>query len=200
MGKILLYAIATIGLLAGLPAQQRIFINGSPTNMLADWSQISSMPDSTAPNTFLAFMPISAVSSWAVWEPDITIDANFGPGNWIRVRIEATYCASLSPDTCAHQSAAGTTAPMSLLTSSYDFGAYSGVNGTPLFAGATIFPSSPIAYVEGLPAFAGWTFERWQLRTRGFWPNEPWNACQTASTVTPNFTGYLGARFTFTLL
>lgn len=191
---------ATLGALCVAPAQSRLYVNGSPTNMLVDWSQIATLPDPAQSDAFLAIMPLSAVETWAVWQPDIFMDAQFGVGNWTRVRMEATDWAYLSPDACAHQPAAGAAAPQSLLTSNYDFGAYTGVAGSPLFPGATQFGGSPVSYVEGLGQWAFYTNETWQLRTRGFWTNELWNACPGSANVTPNFTGYLGVRIRFSLL
>ena len=173
----------------------RVIVGGSPTNMIADWGQVVAVPDGG--NSFLLLAPLSSLPTWAEWEPDLFMDSQFGSGNWSRLRLAATEWAYLSADPCAHQPAAGAVAPLSLLTSSYDFGAYTGVAGTALFPDATLFPGAQNSFVEGLP---GWTFERWQLRTRGFFLSDLWNACPASSTVTPNFTGFVAVRFVFSVL
>jgi len=177
----------------------RVVINGVPTNMFADWGQVVAVPDPSLPDTFLAIMPLSAVSTWAEWDPDVIMNMTFGAGNWDRMRMSAVDWAYLSPDACAHQPAAGSLTPESLLTSDYDYGPYSGVPGVPLFPGATMSFGSNLSYVQGLGG-SGFTRERWQLRTRGFFPNMLWNACPGSLSITPNFSGFLGARFTYQIL
>ncbi|MGK0300632.1 MAG: hypothetical protein ACI89X_001505, partial [Planctomycetota bacterium] len=58
--------------------------------------------------------------------------------------------------------------PLSLLTSTYDNGAYLGSVGAPHapIPEVTLFGQTPATYVEGLGHH--WTPESWQLRTRGF--------------------------------
>ena len=41
--------------------------------------------------------------------------------------------------------------------------------------------------------------ERWQLRTRGFFPSDRWNACPGPAGVTPSFAGFIGARFAYSI-
>ena len=181
----------------------RVMINSQPTNMVANWAQIVALPDSSQPNTFLALMPLSVLSTWAEWDPDQIMDFQFGSGNWNRMSMTASAWAYLSPDVCAHQPALGATHPQSLLTSDFDNGPYSGVFGSPLFAsvsaGATVFPSSSASIVEGLTG-SSFSRERWQLRTRGFFPSMVWNACPNATTITPTFSGFIGVRFTYQVL
>jgi len=76
---------AVAGLVAAglLPAQvSRVVLPSGPTNMWADWAQVATVPDPALPDTFLAVMPLSSVSSWAFWEPDTSMDLTFGAGNW----------------------------------------------------------------------------------------------------------------------
>ena len=192
-----LFAVPALGQL------NRVMINAQPTNMVANWAQIVALPDSSQPNTFLALMPLSVLSTWAEWDPDQIMDFQFGSGSWSRMRMTASAWAYLSPDACAHQPALGATHPQSLLTSDFDNGPYSGVAGSPLFAsvsaGATVFPSSSASIVEGLTG-SSFSRERWQLRTRGFFPSMVWNACPNATTITPTFSGFIGVRFTYQVL
>lgn len=173
----------------------RVVIQGVPTNMVADWSQVVTVPDPVQPATFLALMPLSAVGTWAQWDPDPGMDLIFGAGNWSRVAMNALDWAYISPDPCAHQGAPGTAAPQSLLTTNYDYGGYTGMAGAPLFPDVTYFVADGQSYVGGL--VNSWSLERWELRARGFFPSMLWNACPSSSAVTHNFTGFLGARFTY---
>lgn len=175
----------------------RVVINGVPTNMSADWSQVVAVPDPVMPDTFVALMPLNSISSWAQWEPDLGMDLVFGIGNWNQLTMSALEWAYLSPDACAHQPAPGGSAPESLLTTDFDYGPYTGVAGTPLFPDATYFAGSPQSFVSGLTN--SFSLERWQLRTRGFFPSMLWNGCPGSSSVTHNFTGFLAARFTYTI-
>jgi len=178
-----------------LPAQaSRVFLGGVPTNMHADWSQVATAPDPTIPNTFVAVMPLGAVSSWAFWEPDLGMDMTFGVGNWQQLALSAVDWAYVTPDPCAHLPAPGAGAPLSLLTTDFDYGPYTGQPGAPLFAGATYCPGAPQSFVSGLTNT--WSLERWQLRTRGFFPTDLWNACPGPVGITPSFSGFLGVRFT----
>lgn len=189
---------------ADLSAQAtRVFIAGVPSNLRADWSNVAVAPDATTPNAFIALMPLNAASTWAMFEPGIVMNSQFGSGNWLRCRMTATDWAYLSPDPCAH--AAGNNAgvpypaPLSLLTSDYDFGPYSGSIGMPHvpLPNVTLFGQAPTSYIEGLGN--QFEIETWQLRTRGFWLNDQWNGCQSSS-LTPSFNGFLAARFTFTFI
>jgi len=181
----------------------RVVIGGVPTNLLADWSAVAVAPDATTPNAFIALMPLSVVSSWAWFEPGLTMDFRFGAGNWLRCRMTATDWAYLSPDPCAHMpgnfGGVPHAAPLSLLTSNYDYGAYYGSVGMPHvpIPNVTLFPQTGASYVEGLGF--NLAVETWQLRTRGWsWTNQ-WNGCQSSS-LTPTFGGFLAARFTFTFI
>jgi hypothetical protein len=190
----------TVALALASPAaaqRARVLANGAPTNLLVDWRQVSAVPDVTAPRTFLVVMPLTAVSAWAVWEPDPVMDLTFGAGNWKRLSMTAEDWAYLTPDTCAHRPAAGAAAPRSLLTSDDDFGPYAGVLGVPMSPIASYFVGGTQSVVSGL--LNSFSLERWQVRTRGFFPSTQWNACAPASSVTPNFSGFLGARFSYAI-
>ena len=177
-----------------LPAQaSRVFLGGVPTNMHADWSQVATAPDPTIPNTFVAVMPLGAVSSWAFWEPDLSMDMTFGVGNWQQLALSAVDWAYVTPTACAHLPPTGASAPLSLLTTDYDYGPYTGAMGLPLFAGASYFLANNQSVVSGLANT--FDMERWQLRTRGFFLNDLWNACPGPAGLTPSFTGFVGARF-----
>jgi hypothetical protein len=123
--------------------------------------------------------------------------------NWLGCRMTATDWAYLSPAPCAHVAGNNVGAPyvtpLSLLTTNSDFGLYTGSSGMPHVPvpDVTLFPQSPASYIEGLGN--SWTVETWQLRTRGFWLNDHWNGCQSTG-LTPSFSGFLAARFTFTFL
>lgn len=173
----------------------RVVLPTGPTNMLVDWSQVTAVPDAQS-NAFVAIMPISAVSTWAFWEPDEVMDLSYGPGGWQQLSLNAYEWAYLSPDACAHQPAPGNAAPISLLTSDYDSGSYSGVPGFSLFPGALFFVGNAPQIVGGLMNMSSFSLERWQLRTRGFFSSDAWNACAPNGTITPNFTGVIGVRFT----
>ncbi len=181
----------------------RVIIGGVPSNLLVDWSGVAVAPDAATPNAFIALMPLSAVSSWAWFEPDLAMDFRYGAGNWLRCRMTATDWAYLSADPCAHvagnNAGAPYAAPLSLLTTNSDFGLYTGSSGMPHVPvpDVTLFPQSPASYIEGLGN--SWTVETWQLRTRGFWLTDQWNGCQSTG-LTPSFSGFLAARFTFTFL
>ena len=187
----------------GSGAHVRVVLPTGPTNMWVNWNAISTAPGGQ-PDSFIAIMPLSAVSSWAFWEPDETMNLTYGAGNWSQLVLSAEEWAYLSPDTCAHAPAAGEASPLSLLTSDYDSGPYSGLPGLPLFAGASYFwplawpPNGPQS-VGGLMNMNTFNLERWQLRSRGFFPSEPWNACPPNGSITPNFSGLLAARFTFSV-
>jgi len=201
MSRLISAALATAAasaLAPGVEAQHvRVLAQGAPTNMLVDWQQISAAPDATDPRTFLAVMPVAAVSTWAVWEPDPLMDMTFGPGNWKRLRMEAPDWAYLTPETCAHRPAAGAAAPQSLLTSDDDYGPYAGVLGVPMSPVASYFVGGAHSVVSGLTN--SFSLERWQLRTRGFLPSTQWNACAPSSSVTPNFSGFVGVRFSYSI-
>lgn len=187
----------------GSAAHVRVALPGGPTNMWVNWNQVSTAP-AAQPDSFLAIIPMSAIETWAFWEPDETMNLTFGAGNWSQLVFTADEWAYLSPDACAHAPAAGAASPLSLLTSDYDSGSYSGLPGLPLFAGASYFlplawpPNGPNS-VGGLMNMSTFNLERWQLRTRGFFPNDAWNACPPNGAITPNFSGLLAVRFTFSV-
>lgn len=197
--NLLLCAVALAGSLSSSLAAQRtrVLADDAPTNLLVDWRQVSAVPDPAEPQTFLVVMPVACVSTWAVWEPDPVMDMTFGAGNWKRLTMEAADWAYLTPDTCAHRPPAGAAAPRSLLTSDDDFGPYAGVLGVPMSPVASYFVGGAQSVVSGLRD--SFSLERWQLRTRGFFPGALWNACAPSSSVTPNFTGFVGARFSYTI-
>ena len=191
-------AFALLFFAALVPAQGRVFIGGVPTNLRLNLSSTSVAPDVAAANAFYALMPFTNGTpcfDFAVFDSDLTM-WYYGPGNWLRCTMVATHWAYLSNDACAHQPAPGTAAPQSVLMSDFDYGPYSGMPGAPNqpWPGATVFNGSVWSFCHGL---SNLTEERWQLRTRGFWTNQPWNACPPNGSVTPNFSGWLIARFTF---
>ena len=198
--------IACLLSLASLCSAQstRIIINGQPTNLHTDWSFVAVAPDASAPNAFIALMPLSAISNWASFEAVQSMDLSYGAGNWLRCGMMATDWAYLSGDACAHVAGSngGTpyAAPLSQLTSSFDTGPYTGAVGNANFPipSASLFVGgvTPVNYITGLGG-GEWDFERWQLRTRGFFPNDLWNGCAPSNNVTPNFSGFPAARFTF---
>lgn len=197
----MLFAAVLLVCAAGASAQQvRVIINGAPTNLRVDWSLISAAPG--AGNSFLAFLPVYQLRDWASFDPDTVMDLNFGAGNWLRCRMEATDWAYLSAQPCAHLAGnhAGVPyfAPLSLLTSSYDFGGYTGQFGqqnVPI-PNSTLFGGNAASVLQGLEN--SWTIEHWELRTRGFLLDDLWNGCAGQATVTPNFSCWLAVRFEFT--
>jgi len=201
MKHLLAAATATAALLATpIPAQiNPIVIGGVQTNATFDWSQVIAVPDATMPDTFLALMPLSAVSSWASWEGQFVMDTVFGSGNWSRLQMNAVSWAYLSPDPCAHQPGPGTgmPTPASLLTTDYDYGPYNPVYGYSLFQDATAFQGSNESFVAGLTGTNAFIQERWQLRTRAFF-GTAWNGCTPS--LTPSFSGFLLARFSYQIL
>ena len=201
--KKILFALGLLSCAASVCAQQtRVILNGVPTNLRVDWSVISVSPDAIAGNAFLAFLPLENLTSWASFDAGLAMDSAFGAGNWLRCRMAATDWAYLSSQPCAHQSGSNAgvpyPAPLSLLTTSYDYGAYTGVFGQPNFpiADATLFGGNLASVVQGLDQH--WAVESWQLRTRGFWLDDLWNGCAGSTSPTPNFPGWLAARFEFT--
>ena len=82
-----LFAVPALGQL------NRVMINAQPTNMVANWAQIVALPDSSQPNTFLALMPLSVLSTWAEWDPDQIMDFQFGSGSWSRMSMTASAWA-----------------------------------------------------------------------------------------------------------
>ncbi|MFT4511623.1 MAG: hypothetical protein ACI91B_000303, partial [Planctomycetota bacterium] len=124
-------------------------------------------PSCWAYDTIGALLPLNLVSSWAVFEPGISMDPRYGTGNWLRCRMTATDWAYLSPDPCAHLPGSNAAfpylQPLSLLTSTDDNGAYLGSVGAPHAPApeVTLFGQTPATYVEG-PDHP-WTLESWQL-------------------------------------
>ena len=196
-------ALALLTFAALVPAQARIFIGGVPSNLWLDLSSTAVVLDPAASDAFYALMPFTngQVSfNFAVFEDVSTMNLSYGAGNWLRCTMVATHWAYLSNDACAHQPAPGTAAPQSMLWSDHDYGFDPGIPGTPNqpWPGATLFSGSTWSVIRGLsppPPFPG--PERWQLRTRGFLTTDRWNACPPGTSIGPNFTGWLLARFTF---
>jgi len=190
-------------LTAIVPAQGRVFIGGVPTNLLLNMSNTVVAPDPAAPNAFFALIPIvngHDTFNFAVFDGDLMMLTMFGSGNWLRCRMEATHWAYLSNDSCAHQPAVGAAAPQSLLTTSFDWGSYPGVPGSPQqpWPNSTLFGGIyGWCTLQGLGHLGQ---ERWQLFTRGWWSTNPWNACPPNGSVLPNFNGWLIARFTFVFI
>lgn len=201
-----LLACSSLLALASLaPAQNRVFFNGTPTNLLLDLSSTLIAFDASASSAFYAVMPLSTLNGgggagcFATWDPGMLMDILYGPGAWLRCRMEATAWAYLTDEGCAHAAGPAYGAPLSLLTTDFDFGPYAGIVGAPFqpFPNSTLFFGNYASHVMGL----GNTFtqERWQLRTRGWDPLNQWNACGAAG-VTPEFAGFLVAHFTIQFL
>ncbi|MFN3242388.1 MAG: hypothetical protein ACE37K_12845 [Planctomycetota bacterium] len=190
-------ALSVVALSAAAEAQAtRVYLNGTPSNLLVDWGLAAVVPG-VQPDSFVAVLPIGDLAPFMRFEPDASMDLSFGAGNWLRCTMRATNWGYLSGDACAHQPAAGASSPYSLLTTSYDWGMYDETFaslGAQLFPGLTAFPTAPASVCQGL---SGWTFENWQLRTRGFALNNLWNACPGSASVDPNFGGYVGAEFSY---
>src|SRR5262245_46083011 len=193
-------ALALLFFSALVPAQGRILIGGAATNLVLNLSSTSVVLDPTAGNAFYALMPFTNGQygfNFAVFDDTYTMNSYYGSGNWLRCTMVATHWAYLTNDACAHQPAPGTTAPQSMLWSTFDYGPNPGVPGTPgqPWPGATMFVGSPWSIITGLSV--PFTPERWMLRTRGFGLTDLWNACPPNGSVAPNFSGWLLARFTF---
>ena len=204
MKKRSLFGAALLSAALSLPATaqtQRVVLNGVETNLHVDWVGTSAVVDPLNPQAFLILMPLELLTSWSRFESKTSMDFNYGPGNWLRCRMTATDWGYLSGDPCAHLPGSNAgfpyPLPLSLLTSTYDAGAYLGSVGAPHFPipDFTLFDQTPVSFVQGLDN--DWSFESWQLRTRGFWPNDLWNGCAPSVDVTPNFSGWLVARFEF---
>jgi hypothetical protein len=178
----------------------RVSIHGNPTNLMVDWRNVTVIADPVETNVFVVLMPLHALSSWATFESALTMDTEYGAGNWLRCRMRATDWAYLSadPDAMSPGDNAGTPyeAPMSLLTTSHELGPYDGVPGRPdqPVAGAVHFAGSAATCLDGLEDTRA--TECWQLRTRGHFATDLWNGCPGQAATTPNFTGWLVARFT----
>ena len=82
------------------PPPMRVALPGGPTNMWVNWNQVSTAP-AAQPDSFLAIIPMSAIETWAFWEPDETMNLTFGAGNWSQLVFTADEWAYLSPDACA---------------------------------------------------------------------------------------------------
>jgi len=187
---------------AALPAQGRVVLGGVPSNLQFNLGGTVVALDASAGNAFFALIPISngqTALDFAVFDGDTEMNFLFGVGSWLRCRMFATDWAYLSTAVCAQQPALGGSAPLSLLTTDFDYGPYSGRPGTPQtpWPDATLFQADGQSFCQGLPSLSQ---ERWQLRTRGFGLNDAWNACPLNQGVTQNFSGWLIARFTFTFV
>jgi hypothetical protein len=189
-----------LALAAIAPTQNRVFLGPTPTNLSLDLGNAFVVPDPLVSNALLVLTPLSAVSAWAAFDAVDAMNFQFGSGNWLRCRMTAIEWAYLSDSACAHAPAPGSPVPLSLLTTTYDYGAYTGQAGTPFspFPNSTRFPANFQSFVSGLPAGGGLSIERWQLRTRGFFTNELWNGCgPSPGQVTPTFPGFLLARISY---
>ena len=198
----MLAPLAVLLSVATLSAQGRVVLGGVPSNLQFNLGTTVVAPDASASNAFFALIPITNGQNslgFAVFDGDIQMNSLFGTGNWLRCRMFATDWAYLSTAVCAQQPALGGSAPLSLLTTDYDYGPYTGRPGIPRtpWPDATLFTGSSQSFCQGLPSFSQ---ERWQLRTRGFATNDAWNACPPNLQVTQNFSGWLIARFTFTFV
>jgi hypothetical protein len=190
------------GLAAAVVAQNRVYLGGVPTNLSLDLSMTAVVPDPTQPDAFLALMPLSTVvgfgNGFAAFDGTFVMNQSFGTGNWLRCTMTAVEWAYISDSACAHAPGPGYSAPLSLLTTDYDYGAYQGVVGTPFlpWPNASYFVGSFQSQVGGYGS--GLTPEHWQLRTRGWNTTDLWNGCgPSPSSVTPTFPGWLVARFAY---
>lgn len=188
-------ALAFLLLATLAPSQSRISIGGMPSNLLLNLSSTCVVLDPSASDAFFALMPVNAPPlgfSFAVFDSVPLMNATYGAGNWLRCCMTATHWAYLSNDACAHLPAPGLTAPLSMLTSSYDYGAWYGSPGTPHmpWTGATMFGGTWQSRVCGHDTDPFGLQERWQLCTSSYFL-QPWNACPAP------FSGWLLARFTF---
>jgi len=188
-------AVASLVLTCSLSAQQ-VYVNGAPSNLVLDLSSTATFVDPLAGDAFYAFLPLSEVGSFCTMIAPVSMDMSWGAGNWVRCSLTATDWAYLTTDACAHLPAPGEAAPLSLLTSDYDYGGYPGWPGAPLglLPDATAFAGSWATTISGIDW--SWSDEHWQLRTRGWNPTEHWNACGSSS-LTPSFDGFLVVRITF---
>ena len=178
-------------------AQNRVVLGGVPTNLHIDFSNVFWSQDISTPGAFYAVLPLSEVGAFMAFDPVVAMDFTFGAGSWLRCHMVATEWAYFATSPCAHQPGSSYTAPQSLLTTDYDFGPYTGVQGaphTPLVYW-TRFGRHPQAYLQGLDS--SWNREHWQLRTRGWDATDEWNGCgPSPGSVTPTFSGWIAVRFT----
>lgn len=182
-------------------AQNRVFVGATPTNLVLDLSQSVMVADPLLPNAVLVLMPIQGSwLSFATFDSSFVMNSTFGAGGWLRCSMTALEFAYVTDTMCAHAAPPGDLAPRALLTTDWDFGPYTGLLGTPFFPlpNSTFFPTAPFATVSGLDQT--FTQEHFQLRTRGFFATDLWNGCPGASTVTPTFSGFLVARFSYVFL
>jgi hypothetical protein len=155
---------------AALPAQ-RVFVLGAPSNLVLNLANTLIVPDPAAGNAFFALMPLSTVQTpgngFARFDSGLEMNMTFGVGTWRRCTMTATDWAYITDTACAHTPGVGYSAPISLLTTTYDYGAYSGQIGVPYapFANSTRFPQNFQSFVAGLGTFS-FDREYWQLRTR----------------------------------
>ncbi|HEX6813840.1 MAG TPA: hypothetical protein VF384_19620 [Planctomycetota bacterium] len=199
----LVTACVLLLLTATVPAQGRIFIGAVPSNLTLNLSSTVVVPDYAAPDAFYALMPFASGAGtlgFAFLDSDPTMNLTFGTGMWTRCIMTSTHWAYLSNDSCAHQPAPGSAVPLSLLTTAYDFGFYSGRPGLPHqpWPNTTMFTGNSQSWMQGQPF--GFAPENWQLRARGWNTTDLWNACPGSTSVGPTFSGWLVARFTFTFV
>lgn len=189
--------LVALGLLAiTATAQNRVFLGATPTNLFTNFSNTLVAPDPFLSNGFVVLMPLTAVSGFAAFESVLSMNFVFGAGSWLRCTMTAVEWAYISDNACAHAPGPGLSVPLSLLTTDYDYGPYTGQAGTPFspWPNSTRFPTNSQSYVNGL--ISSFSYERWQLRTRGFFNADLWNGCGPAS-ITPAFSGFLVARFSY---
>jgi len=185
---------------------QRVTLNGTPTNLLADWSNVFFLTSSVGPNGFHVILPLAEVRGGSggpfVFEGDARMDALYGAGAWSRCTMRAEEWWYLSSDRCLHRPAPGAAAPESLLTTDFDYGTYTGIGGRR----ATIYYwwmsfrglSDPQAVISGarVGGLGPAANERWQLRVHGSSPSNSWNACPGGA-PTPTAPGWIAVYFTF---
>lgn len=176
-------------------AQNRVTLGGVPTNLSLNLANAIVTAHPTEADTLLALMPLSAIPQWAAFDDTTSMDWIFGSGNWLRCTMTAKSWAYLSDDACSHLPGTVSSSPMSLLTTDFDYGIYTGVQGTPYFpwANSSYFVGGGSSFIAGYAP--SWITERWQLRTRGWNPTDTWNACAPGSSITPTFNGWLLAKF-----
>jgi hypothetical protein len=68
------------------------------------------------------------------------------------------------------------------------------IPNSPLANGTRFYGDPLQSYING--STPGLGYEWWELRTRGFFTNNLWNACGPSIGITPNSSGFLIARFT----
>jgi hypothetical protein len=165
----------------------RLHLGGVPTNLHLDWTSAVAVPYTQAPDNFVVLMPLSALAQWAQFEGPFSMNWTYGQNNWLQCSMVAEAWSYLSLTPCAHQAPAGQSTPLSLLTTNFDFGSYSGSPGLPFLPDATLFFSNGQSYMTT----SGLGMNNWELRTSDFF-GSPWNSCSGGG-----FGGWLLARFSY---